>query len=600
MKQVTASKTAKTINTKGTLRRLFCFMKPYRVRIVFMVVCLVLGAVFTTQGPYTLGRAMDALVAVVVDGTGALQGFQTFLTVLLQLGCVYLLAFLFNYTGQFIVAGVAERTMHDLRMAVDKKIRRLPLAYFDGNTFGDVLSRVTNDVDTIDTSLQQSISQVITAVCTMIFIFVMMLVVSPILTLIGVCVIPLCGFVSMKVVKHSQKYFQGQQTALGDLTGYVEEMYNGQNVIAAFGKEEDIIGNFEVINQRLYTNGWRAQFSSSIIMPLTQALTNIGYVGVAVVSGWLCINGRLSIGMIQSFIQYLRQFSQPINQISNIANIMQATMAAAQRVFEFLDAREEVPEAQVLQFPKKPEGNVDFNHVQFGYSDDQLLIHDLDLHVQSGDKIAIVGPTGAGKTTLVNLILRFYDVKGGSITIDGVDVRDMNREALRSMIGMVLQDTWLFSGTIKDNIRYGKLSATDEEVVQAAKAAHAHGFIMAMPGGYDMQLHEGASNIAQGQRQLLTIARAFLSDPEILILDEAPSSVDTRTEVAIQKAMNKLMEGRTSFVIAHRLSTIKDAQLIVYMEHGDIKEVGNHRELLARGGYYAALYNSQFAAENAG
>ncbi len=600
MKQVTASKTAKTINTKGTLRRLFCFMKPYRVRIVFMVVCLVLGAVFTTQGPYTLGRAMDALVAVAVDGTGALRGFQTFLTVLLQLGCVYLLAFLFTYTGQFIVAGVAERTMHDLRMAVDKKIRRLPLAYFDGNTFGDVLSRVTNDVDTIDTSLQQSISQVITAVCTMIFIFVMMLVVSPILTLIGVCVIPLCGFVSMKVVKHSQKYFQGQQTALGDLTGYVEEMYNGQNVIAAFGKEEDIIGNFEVINQRLYTNGWRAQFSSSIIMPLTQALTNIGYVGVAVVSGWLCINGRLSIGMIQSFLQYLRQFSQPINQISNIANIMQATMAAAQRVFEFLDAREEVPEAQVLQFPKKPEGNVDFNHVQFGYSDDQLLIHDLDLHVQSGDKIAIVGPTGAGKTTLVNLILRFYDVKGGSITIDGVDVRDMNREALRSMIGMVLQDTWLFSGTIKDNIRYGKLSATDEEVVQAAKAAHAHGFIMAMPGGYDMLLHEGASNIAQGQRQLLTIARAFLSDPEILILDEATSSVDTRTEVAIQKAMNKLMEGRTSFVIAHRLSTIKDAQLIVYMEHGDIKEVGNHRELLARGGYYAALYNSQFAAENAG
>ena len=582
------------------MRRLFSFMKPYRGRIVLMVACLVLGAVFTTQGPYTLGRAMDALVAVAVDKTGTLQGFGAFLTVLLQLGCVYLLAFLFNYSGQFIVAGVAERTMHDLRMAVDKKIRRLPLAYFDGNTFGDVLSRVTNDVDTIDTSLQQSISQVITAVCTMIFIFVMMLVVSPILTLIGVCVIPLCGFVSMKVVKHSQKYFQGQQSALGELTGYVEEMYNGQNVIAAFGKEEDITTNFEDINERLYTNGWRAQFSSSIIMPLTQALTNIGYVGVAVVSGWLCINGRLTIGMIQSFIQYLRQFSQPINQISNIANIMQATMAAAQRVFEFLDAKEEVPEVQAQQFPKKPEGNVDFNHVQFGYSDDRLLIHDLDLHVGSGDKIAIVGPTGAGKTTLVNLILRFYDVKGGSITIDGVDVRDMNRESLRSMIGMVLQDTWLFSGTIRDNIRYGKLDASDEEVVQAAKAAHAHGFIMSMPGGYDMQLHEGASNIAQGQRQLLTIARAFLSDPEILILDEATSSVDTRTEVAIQKAMNKLMEGRTSFVIAHRLSTIKDAQLIVYMEHGDIKEVGNHKELLAKGGYYAALYNSQFAAENAG
>ena len=567
MKQGTVSKTDKKINTRGTLGRLFRFMKPYRIRIILMVVCLVMGAVFTTQGPYTLGRAMDALVAVVVNDAGVLQGFQAFLTVLLQLGCVYLLAFLFNYSGQYIVAGVAERTMHDLRMAVDKKIRRLPLAYFDSNTFGDVLSRVTNDVDTIDTSLQQSISQVITAVCTMVFIFVMMLVVSPILTLIGVCVIPVCGLVSMKVVKHSQRYFRGQQSALGDLTGYVEEMYNGQNVIAAFGKEEDIITNFEDINNRLYDNGWKAQFSSSIIMPLTQALTNIGYVGVAVVSGWLCINGRLSIGMIQSFIQYLRQFSQPINQISNIANIMQATMAAAQRVFEFLDEQEEVPEAEDLKFPQNPEGCVDFSHVRFGYTEGQTLIHDLDLHVQAGDKIAIVGPTGAGKTTLVNLILRFYDVKGGSI---------------------------------KDNIRYGRLEATDEEVIAAARAAHAHGFIMSMPGGYEMQLHEGASNIAQGQRQLLTIARAFLSDPEILILDEATSSVDTRTEVAIQKAMNKLMEGRTSFVIAHRLSTIKDAELIVYMEHGDIKEVGNHKELLAKGGYYAALYNSQFAAENAG
>ena len=375
---------------------------------------------------------------------------------------------------------------------------------------------------------------------------------------------------------------------------------NGQNVIAAFGKEEDVIENFEDINNRLYNNGWRAQFSSSIIMPLTQALTNIGYVGVAVVSGWLCINGRLSIGMIQSFIQYLRQFSQPINQVSNITNIMQATMAAAQRVFEFLDAEEEVPEAEKPQFPESREGNVDFSHVRFGYTEDRTLIHDLDLHVHAGDKIAIVGPTGAGKTTLVNLILRFYDVNGGSITIDGVDVRDMKREALRSMIGMVLQDTWLFAGTIKENIRYGRLDATDQEVTDAARAAHANGFIMSMPGGYDMELHEGASNIAQGQRQLLTIARAFLSDPEILILDEATSSVDTRTEVAIQKAMNKLMEGRTSFVIAHRLSTIKDAELIVYMEHGDIKEVGNHRELLAKGGYYAALYNSQFAAENAG
>lgn len=600
MKPTYDSRTDLKINTRGTMRRLFRFMKPYRIRIILMVSCLVMGAVFTTQGPYTLGRAMDALVSMVMDDAGVLQGFKAFITVLIQLGCVYVLAFLFNYSGQYIVAGVAERTMHDLRMAVDKKIRRLPLAYFDGNTFGDVLSRVTNDVDTIDTSLQQSISQVITAVCTMVFIFVMMLVVSPVLTLIGIFVIPICGLVSMKVVKHSQRYFRGQQTALGELTGYVEEMYNGQSVIAAFGKEEDIIGNFEIINNRLYNNGWRAQFSSSLIMPLTQALTNIGYVGVAVVSGWLCINGRLSIGMIQSFIQYLRQFSQPINQVSNIANIMQATMAAAQRVFEFLDEKEEAPEAEKPGFPEKPEGNVDFNHVRFGYAESQTLIHDLDLHVHAGDKIAVVGPTGAGKTTLVNLILRFYDVKGGSITIDGVDVRDMKREALRSMVGMVLQDTWLFAGAVKENIRYGRLDATDDEVIAAAKAAHAHGFIMAMPGDYEMQLHEGASNIAQGQRQLLTIARAFLSDPEILILDEATSSVDTRTEVAIQKAMNKLMEGRTSFIIAHRLSTIKDAELIVYMEHGDIKEVGNHKELLAKGGCYAALYNSQFAAENAG
>ena len=583
MKQMNVRAADKKINTKGTMGRLFRFMKPYRIRIILMVACLVMGAVFTTQGPYTLGRAMDALVAVAVDSAGVLQGFRTFITVLIQLGCVYVLAFLFNYSGQYIVAGVAERTMHDLRMAVDKKIRRLPLAYFDSNTFGDVLSRVTNDVDTIDTSLPAEHQPGYhSRLYHGIYIRNDAGGQPGADALIGICVIPACGLVSMKVVKHSQRYFQGQQSALGDLTGYVEEMYNGQNVIAAFGKEEDVIGNFEDINNRLYNNGWRAQFSSSIIMPLTQALTNIGYVGVAVVSGWLCINGRLSIGMIQSFIQYLRQFSQPINQVSNIANIMQATMAAAQRVFEFLDAEEEVPEAEKPQFPESREGNVDFSHVRFGYTEDRTLIHDLDLHVHAGDKIAIVGPTGAGKTTLVNLILRFYDVNGGSITIDGVDVRDMKREALRSMIGMVLQDTWLFAGTIKENIRYGRLDATDQEVTDAARAAHANGFIMSMPGGYDMELHEGASNIAQGQRQLLTIARAFLSDPEILILDEATSSVDTRTEVAIQKAMNKLMEGRTSFVIAHRLSTIKDAELIVYMEHGDIKEVGNHRSFWQR------------------
>ena len=584
---------------KGTLWRLLGYMRPYRGKLILMVAFLLLGTLFSSLGPYVLGVATNTIGAA-LTGTPVREAVARFIRVLVVLGIVYLLGAAFKYAGQFIMSGVSERTMFDLRHAVDDKIRRLPLNYFDTNAYGDVLSRVTNDVDTVANALQQSVDQIINAAFTMVFILVMMLIVSPVLTLIGVLVIPLSMLVTLFIAKRSQKYFRGQQKSIGDINGYVEEMYGGQNVVAAFGKEEDVIKTFEGINQRLYSDGWKAQFISSVIMPITQALTNVGYVGVAVVSGFLCINGMLSVGMIQSFIQYLRQFSQPITQVAQIANIMQATAAAAERIFAFLDAEEEVPEAKAVRFPQASKGAVEFDHVRFGYSDSRILIRDLNLRVNAGDKIAIVGPTGAGKTTLVNLILRFYDVKGGAIRIDGVDIRDMGREQLRSMIGMVLQDTWLFHGTIRENIRYGRLDATDAQVEAAAKVAQAHAFIRTLPGGYDMVLHEGATNLAQGERQLLTIARAVLSDPKILILDEATSSVDTRTEAAIQRAMNRLMEGRTSFVIAHRLSTIKDSELILYMEDGDIKETGTHYELLSRNGYYAALYNSQFAKDNAG
>lgn len=589
----------KAKDLKGTFLRLFRYMSPYKWGLAVFFICAVLGTLFNSLGPFVLGKSTDVVASIIMGEAGAAEGMSRFIRILTILGVVYLLTSVFKFLSQYVMANVSQRTMFDLRAAVDSKIKRLPLGYFDSHAYGDVLSRVTNDVDTVSNSLQQSIDQMITSIMSMLFILIMMLVVSPILTLVGLIVLPLCLLVSMLVAKRSQKYFRSQQQIMGEINGYVEEMYNGHNVITAFGKEHDVIDSFEEINERLYQNGWKAQFISSIIMPITQALTNIGYVGVAVVSGALCMNGMLSIGMIQSFIQYLRQFSQPITQIAQIANILQATAAASERIFEFLDEDEEITEADPAKFPETSSGRVDFDHVSFGYSPERTLIHNLNLHVKAGDKVAIVGPTGAGKTTLVNLILRFYDVNGGSISIDGVDIRDMQREKLRSLIGMVLQDTWLFTGTIRENIRYGRLDATDMQVEAAAKAAHAHKFIRSLPGGYDMILHEGATNIAQGERQLLTIARAILSDPSILILDEATSSVDTRTEVAIQKAMNHLMENRTSFVIAHRLSTIRDAEMILFMSDGDIKETGTHEKLLKKGGYYAALYNSQFQQENA-
>lgn len=582
----------------GIFKKLFKFVYPYRIAFISVIIFAILATIFKSLGPYVLGKATNALAEILTEHIPKDQAIQSFIFTIVILIGIYISYSIFSYISQYIMSWVSEKTMFDLRNSVDSKIKRLPLNYFDSNSYGDILSRVTNDIDTVSTSFQQSIIQILNSITSMIFIFIMMLVINPMLTLVGIAMVPLCMVIIILITKKSQIFFKNQQDDIGKINGYVEEIYNGHNVIVAFGREENVIHTFENINTELYQNGWKAQFISGIIMPTAQAITNIGYVAISVLSGYLCINGQLSIGMIQSFIQYLRQFSQPINQIAQITNTFQSTAAAAQRIFEFLEAQEEPRESQNPLFPKKVEGSIEFNHVKFGYTTDKILIKDLNLKISPGEKVAIVGPTGAGKTTLVNLILRFYDVSGGHIYIDGIDIKDMKRDKLRSIIGMVLQDAWLFSGTIMENIRYGKLIASDDEVIEAAKSAHAHNFIKSLPGGYKMYLNEGASNIAQGERQLITIARALLSAPKILILDEATSSVDTRTEEAIQKAMDILTEKCTSFVIAHRLSTIKDAEVILYMENGDIKETGTHDELLRKNGYYAKLYNSQFAKNN--
>lgn len=591
-------KKSNTLDFKAIYGRLFSFMKPYRKRLIVSILFIILAAMFNSISPFILGLATDSMVDILVDGVPVLAGIQKFITILVFLSLSYLLYGVFKYLSTHIMVRVSQRTIFDIRNRVDDKLKKLPLNYFDTNTYGDILSRITTDVDTISDSLQQSLDQIVSAVATLIFILIMMIVISPILTLIGVITVPVALIISMKIAGHSQKFFRAQQDTLGDLSGYVEEMYTGHNIISAFGKEEDVITDFEVTNYELYQSGWKSQFLSSTLMPITQAMTNLGYVGVAVVSALLVISGKMSVGMIQSFIQYLRQFSQPINQTVQISNVLQSTAAAASRIFEFLDEKEEIPEADPGKFPSELNGIVEFDHVKFGYLPYKYLMNDVNLKVEQGSKVAIVGPTGAGKTTLINLLLRFYDVNAGEIKVDGVDIREMKRNKLRGIFGMVLQDTWLFTGTIRENLRYGKLDATDEEIKNAAKAAHADEFIMTLPGGYDMVLQEGATNLAQGERQLLTIARAILSDAPIMILDEATSSVDTRTEVLIQSAMANLMKGRTSFVIAHRLSTIKDADMIIYMQDGDIKETGTHDVLLAKNGLYAKLYNSQFAENN--
>lgn len=587
-------KKRRTSSNKGAYKRLFAAMGKYKGRLIFAVLFVLIATVCYSLAPLFIGRATDTLGEIFKGDTSLLSRFFLFL---ILMGGAYLLNAVFSYLATWLIVAVTENTIFDLRKQIDDKLSRLPLNYYDTHTYGDILSRITNDVDTVSNSLQQSIYQVLNAVFTIVIVFVIMFRISGVLTLIALLIVPVVLYICAKIAKRSKKAFDTQQNKTGELNGFVEEYYGGHVVVSVFGKEKEVGEDFEQTNEELYEASRTGQFLSGTLMPIMQSMTNFGYAMVCLVGAILAILGGLSIGMIQSFTQYLRQFSQPLTQVMQISGIIQSTGSAAARIFEFLDEDEEIADTTTPQFPAKLNGEVQFDHIKFGYLPYRTLIHDLDITVHAGEKTAIVGPTGAGKTTLINLIMRFYDVKGGSIRIDGVDIRDMERSRLREIFGMVLQDTWLYSGTIRENIRYGKLDATDEEVEEAAKKAHADAFIQMLPGGYDFVLHEGAANIAQGQRQLLTIARAMLSDPPILILDEATSSVDTRTEVLIQQAMAEMMKGRTSFVIAHRLSTIKDSDNILYMQDGDILEVGNHESLMARDGLYAKLYNSQFSEE---
>ena len=581
---------------KGTLKKLLHYMSVFKVQMAFIVIFAICGTVFDIVGPKILGKATteiyNGLVSKVSGGSG--MDFGRIGQILLMTLGLYLISALCSFIQGYLMTGVSQKTTYRLRKEISEKINRMPMNYFGTKPVGEVLSRVTNDIDTLGQSLNQSATQMITSVTTLIGVLAMMLSISPVMTLATLVILPVSMILISFVMKHSQKYFRGQQEYLGNVNGQVEEIYSGHNIIKAFNKEEDVIREFDTTNDRLYDSAWRSQFFSGMMMPIMQFIGNLGYVVVAILGGFLAIRKTIEVGDIQSFIQYVKRFTQPIQQIAQVANMLQMTAAASERVFEFLEEEEE---DQTVEHPvsvENLEGNVSFDHVHFGYNADKIIVNDFSAEVKEGQKIAIVGPTGAGKTTMIKLLMRFYDVNSGAIKIDGHDVRDFNRSELREMFGMVLQDTWLFNGSIRDNIKYGKLDATDEEVIQAAKAAHVHQFVKTLPGGYDMELNEEANNVSQGQKQLLTIARAILADPKILILDEATSSVDTRTEVLIQKAMDNLMKGRTSFVIAHRLSTIRDADMILVMKDGDIVEQGNHEELLAKGGFYADLYNSQF------
>lgn len=586
---------------KGTMKKLLTYMGRYKFAILFVVIFAIGSTIFNIVGPKILGKAtteiFNGLVGKVSGGAGI--DFDKIAVILTSLLCLYLISALFSFVQGFIMTGVSQKLTYRMRKEISEKINRMPMSYFDTKTHGEVLSRVTNDVDTLSQSLNQSATQVITAITTIIGVLVMMLSISPMMTLVALLILPVSmGFISV-IVKRSQKYFKSQQEYLGHVNGQVEEVYSGHNIVKVFNKEEDIIKEFNETNNVLYESAWRSQFLSGMMMPIMQFVGNLGYVAVVIMGGYLSIKKTIEVGDIQSFIQYVRSFTQPIQQVAQVANLLQSTAAASERVFEFL---EEAEEDQTVSNPVSIEGldgNVEFKNVHFGYNEDRIIVNDFSAKIKSGQKIAIVGPTGAGKTTMIKLLMRFYDVNSGAILIDGHNLKDFNRSELRELFGMVLQDTWLFHGSIKDNIRYGKLDATDEEVIAAAKAAHVHRFVQTLPNGYNMELNEEASNVSQGQKQLLTIARAILADPKILILDEATSSVDTRTEERIQKAMDNLMRGRTSFVIAHRLSTIRDADLILVMKDGDIVEQGNHNELLAKGGFYADLYNSQFEKTSA-
>ncbi len=572
-------------------------MSKYKIRLIGMMIFAIAGTVFNIVGPKILGKATTELfngLVAKVNGTGGID-FDKIGRILLWTLGLYLCSAAFSFIQGFIMTGISNDVSYSLRKDISGKMNRLPMKYYESRTYGEVLSRITNDVDTLQQGLNQSITQLITSVTTLIGVFIMMLSINVWMTLCALLILPCSMFIIGKVMKRSQKYFQQQQKYLGDVNGQVEEVYAGQNIVKAFNKEEAVMATFEETNKKLYESGWKSQFFSGMMMPIMQFVGNIGYVMVALLGGFMTIKGAIEVGDIQSFFQYIRNFTQPVQQIAQVTNMMQSAAAASERVFEFLEEEEEEQTAEhPVKLENGVEGRVTFEHVSFGYRPDQIIIKDFSEQVQPGKKIAIVGPTGAGKTTLVKLLMRFYDVNSGRILIDGHDIRDFNRRDLRECFGMVLQDTWLFNGTIMENIRYGRLDATDEEVIAAAKAAHAHRFIQTLPEGYNTVLNEEASNVSQGQKQLLTIARAILADNRLLILDEATSSVDTRTEERIQKAMDYLMKGRTSFVIAHRLSTIKDADVILVMKDGDIIEQGNHEDLLAMNGFYANLYNSQF------
>ena len=593
--------TEKAKDFKGAMAKLFRYMGRYKFRFMLMFVFAVAGTVFNIVGPKILGKATTELykgLVAKVNGTGGIDFEKIGMILLWTLG-LYLARALFSFIQGFVMTGISNDVTYNLRKDISKKINRLPMNYFESRTNGEILSRVTNDVDTLQMSLNQSMTQLITSVTTLIGVFIMMLSINVWMTLAALLILPVSMLIINKVMKHSQKYFQAQQDYLGRVNGQIEENFGGHDVVRVFNKEQDVLTEFERDNGKLYESAWKSQFFSGMMMPIMQFVGNLGYVMVALLGGIFVIKGRIEVGDIQSFFQYIRNFTQPIQQIAQVTNLLQSSAAASERVFEFLEEPEEELQPENPDSIEGLEGNVQFEHVKFGYNPDKIIVNDFSADVHDGQKIAIVGPTGAGKTTMVKLLMRFYDVNGGSIKVDGHDVRNFNRSNLREMFGMVLQDTWLFSGTIMENIRYGRLDATDEEVIAAAKAAHIHNFIMQQPGGYQMVLDEETSNVSQGQKQLLTIARAILADNKILILDEATSSVDTRTEMQIQKAMDNLMKGRTSFVIAHRLSTIKDADLILVMKDGDIIEQGDHEELLARKGFYADLYNSQFEKKEA-
>ncbi len=591
---------AKAKDFRGTLKKLISYLGQYKAAIISVIAFSVLSTVFAILGPKILGNATTKIfegIMGVIAGTGTGIDFAYIGNIIFTLVILYIISAGFSYLQGYIMTNVSMKVTYNLRRDISKKINKLPLKYFDTTSHGEVLSRVTNDIDVLNQTLNQSITQIITSITMLVGIMIMMFTISWQMTLVALCIIPASFLIIRVLVKRSQKHFAAQQEYLGHINGHVEEMYSGHIIMKAFNREAESLKKFNGFNNTLYTSAYKSQFFSGIMMPIMQFVSNVGYVGICILGGYLAVNGRIAVGDIQAFIQYVRQFTQPITQIANISNILQQTMAAAERVFEFLGEKEESPDKVSPVDTEKIEGQVSFQNVHFGYSEDKIIINNFSADIEKGQKIAIVGPTGAGKTTMVKLLMRFYDVSSGAIKVDGYDIRDFARGDLRSMFGMVLQDAWLSGGTIRENIRYGRLTATDEEVIAAAKAAQVDHFVRTLPGGYDMEINEEAGNVSQGEKQLLTIARAILADPKILILDEATSSVDTRTEVLIQKAMDNLMRGRTSFIIAHRLSTIRNADLIIVMNEGDIVEQGTHEGLLAEDGFYAKLYNSQFAGE---